>query len=80
MSICCHGADFSVLTGLFAVLGRPTECQRKSKAREGFAGVVMVVVAGGTDRWMMGWKGGGVTVPRRAKSRGGSGVGRLLEV
>lgn len=42
MSICCHGADFSVLTGLFAVLGRPTECQRKAKAREGRFGVVGV--------------------------------------
>lgn len=51
MSICCHRTDFSVLTGLFAVLGWPIECQREGK--------------GGMDGWMMGLKGGGVTVPQR---------------
>lgn len=56
MSICCHRTDFSVLTGLFAVLGWPTEFQRKGEEGEG---------GGGMDGWMMGWEGGGVTVPKR---------------
>jgi len=53
MSICCHRTDFSVLTGLFAVLGWPTESQRKDK--------------GEADGWMMGWGGGAVTVPKRGR-------------
>lgn len=62
MSICCHRTAFSVLTGLFAVLGWPIECQGKGK--------------GSMDGWMMGLKGGGVTVPQRERARASGGSWR----
>lgn len=59
MSICCHRTDFSVLTGLLAVLGWPTECQTKGgEPGVGESG------HGWIDGWW-GWEGGGVTVPKR---------------
>lgn len=65
MSICCHRTAFSVLTGLFAVLGWPTECQRERRGGGPRHGRI--------DGWR-GWEGGGVTVPKREVGGGAPGA------
>lgn len=60
MSICCDRTDFSVLTGLFAVLGWPTDCQRKGGGRRGGHGWM--------DRGVRRWRGD--KSPRERESGG----------